>query len=93
MRQVIKWQRIFQGDNIWIAEEKPSSKSKNIPSGHDTTQITILPYNFGPFLPASTQGDNYSIIELKNGKKGTIRINDTYGTVCTTTHCRTCGQL
>ena len=35
--------RICQGDKIWRYKEKPSGKSKNIPSGHYTTKITILP--------------------------------------------------
>ena len=68
-------------------------KAKNLSGGHDTTQITILTYNFVPFLPVSTQGDNDAIIELRNGKTGTIRINATAETVCKTTHFHTCGQL
>ena len=85
--------RICQGDKIWRSKEKPSGKAKNVPSGHDTTQITILPYNFEPLLPASAQGGNDAISELSNSKTGTRRSNDASDTVCTLTHCHTCRQI
>ena len=74
-------------------KKKPSGKAENIPSGHDTTKITILPYNFGPFLPASTQGDTDTISEIRKDKSGTRRRNDTTGIVFTTTNGQTCRQL
>ena len=85
--------RICQGDKIWIYKEKPSGKAENTPNGHDSTQITILPYNFEPLLPASTQGNTDALSELINSKICTIRRNDTTGTVCTTTNQHTCGQI
>ena len=56
---------------IWRDKEKHSGKAKNVPIVHDNTQITILLYNFGPFIPALTKGDNYAIGELRNGKHST----------------------
>ena len=86
-------QHMFQGDKIRRAKEKHPGKAKNLPSGYDTTQIMILPYNFWPFLTASTQGKKYAISELRNVKTGNSRSNDTSGIVCTTAHSHTGGQL
>ena len=84
---------ICQGDKTCRSKEKPSGKAKNLPSGHDTTKNTVLPYNYGTLLPVFTQGCTGAIGELSNSKTGTIRINDTAGTVCTTTHFHTCGKI
>ena len=49
--------RILQGDKIWISKLKPSGRTKNLPSGHYTTQITILLYNLDPSFQIRHRGE------------------------------------